>query len=204
PEAGHPNHAGASNGGSTFGGAPNSAGAPTSGGVPNSGGGGGGGQQCFDPINNPELALDPDAQGCPCSSGETCVTVQDGNRPHDLALICLGGRWQSAEDGPCYPTADRGAACKVRGRIYSDGSTYVPDAHSCNVCSCDDGRLTGCTEINCPSECPPNGGPGTQCAACGPADECLVVEHTCLPVCTDSDQCNGQSCIDGQCRSLCG
>jgi len=169
----------------------------------NTGGAAGSTGECFSPIESPELALDSNAIGCPCTFGESCVLVDDGGRPHALALVCERGRWQSVEDGPCAPQVPRAAACKVLGRIYSSGSTYVPDPHSCNICSCEDGQLT-CTEINCPSACPPNGGPGTQCVECGPTDACLVVEHTCLPVCSDHDSCEGKACLSGMCRSVCG
>jgi hypothetical protein len=201
PTAGAAIDGGAGNAaGASFGGSSPKGGA---GGATASGAGGASSELCFSPIVNPELALDSDALGCECTFGEACVTVEDQGRPHGIALICEEGRWLSVEDGPCFPVPLPETSCKVFGRVYSSGSTYVPDPHSCNICSCEDGELL-CTEKNCPNACPPNGAPGMQCAECGPTDACLIVEHTCLPVCSESEQCNGAACLSGMCRTVCG
>ena len=106
-------------------------------------------------------------------------------------------------EGRCETTRDLGGsvACKVGGMVYPSGAGNIPDPVSCNTCQCLDGQL-GCTEIGCPKDCPPDSAYGTQCAQCGPADGCEVVEHACLPVCTDV--CESGACVDGICRSLCG
>jgi hypothetical protein len=44
---------------------------------------------------------------------------------------------------------------------------------------------------------------GAACAECGPADQCLAVEHACYPTCVDT--CDEGACIDGLCRPVpCG
>ena len=96
-----------------------------------------------------------------------------------------------------------GASCKVDDVVYPHGATGVPDAASCNTCQCTDGQLAACTKIACPNSCPRNQDFGTQCAECGPVDECLVVEHGCFEVC-DVDTCRDGVCNDGVCVQLCG
>ncbi len=93
------------------------------------------------------------------------------------------------------------AACKVGGVVYPDGADGIADPTSCNTCSCSDGQLV-CTEIGCPMPCPADTKLATSCAQCGPADDCEIVEHDCLPACTDS--CESGTCFDGACVSLCG
>jgi len=129
------------------------------------------------------------------------------------ALICYGdvacgaclppSSFYCSADGRCETVRGAGAdaACKVNGVTYQSGSSGIPDPGSCNKCQCVDGQLI-CTEIYCPVECPPNSVFSTQCAHCGPADGCEVVEHACLPVCADT--CDAGFCADGICRSLCG
>ena len=158
---GQPLGGGGTSAGASFGGGPLGGSTPEGSGGDGAIGGdaGGGSGDCFDPIVHPELALDPAAQGCPCSFGASCVTVEARGESHALAIVCEDGQWQNVEDGPCWPTVPRQASCKVLGRTYSSGSTYVPDPHSCNICSCEDGTLV-CTDESCPTECPPNGAPG--------------------------------------------
>jgi hypothetical protein len=102
---------------------------------------------------------------------------------------------------PVYEPSSNGAGCKVSGVVYANGTGNIPDPFSCNTCECLDGRLL-CTEIGCPVACPPDSVEATQCAQCGPADMCEVVEHACLRVCSDS--CESGACIDGVCRLECG
>jgi len=95
-------------------------------------------------------------------------------------------------------------ACKVGGVVYPDGATGIPDPTSCNKCTCSDGELS-CTEINCPTPCPTEHGFASQCALCGPTDECLIVEHACLPTCSpDGPACAEGACSAGICRNRCG
>jgi hypothetical protein len=94
-----------------------------------------------------------------------------------------------------------GTACRVGDTVYPNGTGGIPDPFSCNTCSCEEGALL-CTEIACPVECPPDTAPSSQCAACGPVDNCEVVEYSCLPTCEDT--CETGSCDEGVCRSLCG
>jgi hypothetical protein len=104
----------------------------------------------------------------------------------------------SCENAPVRPSE---AACKAGGVVYPSGAAGIPDPSSCNKCSCEDGQLF-CTEIGCPIECPPGTRHGTQCAQCGPTDACQVVEHACLPTCTDT--CMNGFCSNGICRQICG
>lgn len=97
-----------------------------------------------------------------------------------------------------------GASCKVDGVVYPHGATEVPDAASCNTCRCTNGQLDACTELPCPNSCPRNQDFGTQCAECGPVDECLVVEHGCFEVCDGDGDCRDGACVDGVCVRLCG
>jgi hypothetical protein len=125
-----------------------------------------------------------------CSQGGICGECQ----PPLRARCSMEGRCE-----PVYE-AGNGAACKVSGLVYESGAGNIPDPVSCNTCQCLDGQLL-CTEIGCAMPCPPDSAYGTQCAQCGPADECEVVEHACLPVCSSS--CESGVCIEGLCRSLC-
>lgn len=95
-----------------------------------------------------------------------------------------------------------GAACKVGGVIYASGTSGIQDPASCNLCVCQDGQLA-CDDQYCPVSCPPDSVFGTQCAECGPTDACLVVEHTCLQVCSEGCA-NGGACLNGVCRTVCG
>lgn len=105
--------------------------------------------------------------------------------------------------GRCQPIFDgqAGAGCKVNGIVYESGATGIPDPSSCNECACSDGQLS-CTEIGCPIDCPPDSVYEHQCAECGPADDCKVVEYGCLPVCEGT--CQQGACVDRVCKSLCG
>jgi len=106
-------------------------------------------------------------------------------------------------EGRCETVQDNGGiACQVDGVIYPHGTGGIPDPVSCNTCQCSDGQL-GCTEIGCPEPCPAGTSYGVQCVQCGPADGCEVLEHACLPVCSDG-ACEVGGCIDGICRLLCG
>lgn len=100
-----------------------------------------------------------------------------------------------------------GRSCEVDGVVYPDGATDVPDPGSCNTCSCVDGEVTVCTEINCPVDCEEGFTLGTECAECGPTDACLSIHTGCLPVCETQDDCasSGGFCSsEGVCASLCG
>jgi hypothetical protein len=107
-----------------------------------------------------------------------------------------------SSQGRCEPLFEDGdAACKVNGVVYKSGESGIADPVSCNDCQCEDGKLL-CTEIGCPIACPSGTAYGTQCAQCGPTDACDIVEHGCLPAC--SDVCEQGFCIDGICRTTCG
>jgi hypothetical protein len=130
-------------------------------------------------------------QALSCSGGVAC-----GPCLAPLSAYCSAA-------GRCEPVYDNGAsaACKVNGVVYESGATGIPDPMSCNECECSDGQLI-CTEISCPNACPPGEVHGRQCAQCGPADECEVVEHRCLSVCKDT--CDEGACVENVCKSLCG
>ncbi|MGF1468634.1 MAG: hypothetical protein ACFCGT_21120 [Sandaracinaceae bacterium] len=108
--------------------------------------------------------------------------VPDGDVTDDLGL-----------DGGPSDMGSLGAACRVNGVDYPSGSADVPEPFStCNTCTCENGELVGCTEGICPALCNAATNPGRACVQCGPADECLVVEHTCFPVCGETADCAGQ------------
>ncbi len=100
------------------------------------------------------------------------------------------------------------AACLVDGVTYPSGFARVPDPYSCNTCGCDDGVVAGCTKIGCSEPCEEGFVAATECAQCGPVDQCLTVHTGCLPECGPKDECpDGRSCVDGVCRAetgLCG
>lgn len=102
--------------------------------------------------------------------------------------------------------APSGTSCEVNGVVYPDGATNVPDPGSCNTCSCADGVVTHCTEINCPVECEDGTALGSECAECGPTDACLTVRTGCLPTCESHEDCasSGGVCLDGLCKNACG
>jgi hypothetical protein len=127
-----------------------------------------------------------------CGAGTVCGACLP---PVSARCSIMQGRCE-----PVYATSN-GAGCKVSGVVYASGTDNIPDPVSCNTCQCLDGQLL-CTEIGCPMPCPPDRVYGTQCAQCGPADGCEVVEHACLPVCSGS--CESGVCIEGVCRALCG
>lgn len=106
----------------------------------------------------------------------------------------------------CGASDSRGISCEVNGVTYPDGSTNVPDPTSCNTCSCDDGQITSCTDIACPTACAEGTILSTECAQCGPTDACQSVRTACLPTCVEQANCAESSgvCIDGACRDLCG
>jgi len=124
-----------------------------------------------------------------------CTTPCEPCLPPGPAVCTAAGTCENAPFGP------EQTACKVGGIVYPSGATGIPDPTSCNKCSCADGQLS-CTEIGCPIECPMGTRYGTQCAQCGPTDACQVVEHACLPTCTDA--CMSGFCSNGICRQICG
>jgi hypothetical protein len=136
-------------------------------------------------------ALQQEYAGGQCRGNVLCGECA----PAQFGYCTLEGRCETIHD------MGGGAACKVGGIVYPSGASNIPDPVSCNTCECSDGQL-GCTLIGCSMPCPTDSVFGTQCAQCGPADACEVVEHACLPVCTDA--CESGACVEGVCRSLCG
>lgn len=134
-------------------------------------------------------ALQADYAAFSCQQGVVC-----GPCRAPLAAHCSSqGRCQDDYDEP---------SCKVGGVVYPSGASNIEDPFSCNQCSCSAGSLL-CTEIGCPKPCPEGTQPGTSCAECGPTDACLIVEHACLPTCSDACA-DGRICVDGMCRNVCG
>jgi hypothetical protein len=84
------------------------------------------------------------------------------------------------------------------------GTIGLDDPRSCNTCSCDDDALTACNEIACPEECPEGTTLDTDCASCGPVDNCEVVRTACLDMCEEQVDCTEGACIGGVCKNLCG
>jgi hypothetical protein len=175
-------------------------------------------------------SCDPTAQGNPCTVpilvGLVCACTEFANPEHADAIERTAhaqdayreqGCSSAVQCGACYPatagrcsadgrcenvTASSGRGCKVNGALFEDGDGGIQDPTSCNTCTCRDGGLA-CTEIYCPVPCPEGTAPGQQCAACGPTDACEIVEHGCLPTCTDG--CETGTCLDGLCLTgICG
>lgn len=147
--------------------------------------GGDGGDRCFAPDHRPELAGDPEAEGCPCDGqAEVCVRTEEDDW---VALACDGSRWTEAGGASCPA---QGAACMINGVVYASGSSGIPSPFdTCNTCTCDDGAAA-CTEIACPdSGCPEETVEASTCAECGPAGGCPVRLVGCLSVCESSDDC---------------
>ena len=97
-------------------------------------------------------------------------------------------------------------SCLVGGKIYTDGES-VPDPYSCNTCTCKAGHIESCTKTLCPKPCPEGTIPGTQCAGCGPVDDCIRVETGCLRTCKTTADCPGNgsvACSRGVCVFICG
>jgi hypothetical protein len=126
-----------------------------------------------------------------------------------LCTPCVApGVASCTEAGSCeytLPPLPAKAACKVDGVIYQDGASGIRRPWDCNTCTCEDGQLSLCTLVECPSgnyDCPSGTSPGNQCAQCGPTDACQIVEYACLPNCTDA--CATGVCSNGVCRQICG
>jgi hypothetical protein len=94
-----------------------------------------------------------------------------------------------------------GASCKVNDVTHPSGGESFAGPLMCHTCTCTDGEL-GCTDEACDSACPPNSVLGSQCVQCSAEGTCEVVEHACLPVCSDSCE-GGAACVDGVCKALC-
>lgn len=156
---------------------------------------GGATQDCYAPQHKPELAVEPDAVGCRCDDEpEECVRTQYDGRPWDVALYCVDGQWQSAEDGICWT----GAACVVQGTTYPSGARRVPTPYSfCNECRCMNGELVDCTGYKCAdTPCPDNTFAARKCVDCGTGPGgCATYEIGCFaePEC-EAGTC-GQLCI---------
>lgn len=108
-------------------------------------------------------------------------------------------------EASCLSAEATQKSCVVGEITYPHGASGVPDAGSCNTCSCDDGKLTGCTKAACPIACSGELGMGSECAECDANDTCLAVRTACLPVCDSTEECQDSStnCIDGLCRTTC-
>jgi hypothetical protein len=96
---------------------------------------------------------------CECSSGRVlcedvaCIVDPEcrddsGDVLPDGAPVEVAGQQCVCSQGRVNCAPPEGS-CEVRGVRYADGDP-VPDADSCNTCTCADGALTGCTEIDCP------------------------------------------------------
>lgn len=98
-------------------------------------------------------------------------------------------------------------SCVVDGVTYPDGATDVPDPQSCNTCSCENGVVTTCTEIHCPTSCDEGFSLETVCDSCGPGDGCEALNTRCVPVCESQSDCDAAgegACMGGVCLTLCG
>lgn len=68
-------------------------------------------------------------------------------------ISCLGVAMLTMGVDSCGDSHEAGV-CTVNGVSYANGDRGVPAGDGCNTCSCENGSLTGCTEI----ACPPGGG----------------------------------------------
>ncbi len=172
---------------------------------------------CYDGEVGCDLILCVDQCSQPFEVGNCDAAFQvywhnpDTGRCEQMIYGGCGGnenRFDTIEE--CVSTCDAqppGASCEVDDIVYPDGANYVPDPASCNTCSCDDGEVTGCTEMDCPKECEDGTALGSDCAECGPVDNCVTVRTTCLPTCETEDDCSqagAGACIDGLCKNFCG
>lgn len=82
--------------------------------------------------------------GVSYADGTTGIPASDGCN----TCVCRDGV------GCCTNTVCPAPICVVNGQIYADGSTDVPDPASCNRCRCSGGKLTDCTETDCPLPAP--------------------------------------------------
>jgi hypothetical protein len=121
------------------------------------------------------------------------VRAEYQGRPWDVALICIDGRWEGVEDGPC----DGGATCTIKGTTYPSGAHVPAPFDGCNTCSCQGGEVTDCTRAECGgTTCPDGSFQAKRCTECGPADGCAAWEYGCFD---DPD------CADGVCSAVqCG
>jgi hypothetical protein len=151
---------------------------------------------CFSPTQRVELAQDPAASGCPCGPGDEpeCVGTRYLAPFKELSFQCVDGAWAVVPDGAC----DGKAGCQTDDGIYASGAKHVPDPYSCNTCSCDDGKITGCTEINCPKPCPDNSMPALGCLSCV-NDDCELGHYACFT--SIYVDCNDSGCFA---QSACG
>jgi hypothetical protein len=133
-------------------------------------------------------------EGRACRAGIVC----------GACLAPIRGRCSDAGRCEGVPPGS-GRSCKVAGKIYADGESNIPDPVSCNACECDDGVLA-CTEIGgCEQPCPDGYAFGTDCAQCGPTDDCEIPEYDCFKTCQDGCDAPGTLCLDGLCVSgVCG
>jgi hypothetical protein len=150
---------------------------------------------CSTPVNASNTKALSELAELTKQSPPECITPCPPCLPPGPATCTAEGSCESA------PFRQGEAACQVGGVVYPSGATGIPDPTSCNKCGCKDGQLS-CTEIGCPIACPTGTRYGTQCAQCGPTDACQVVEHACLPSCTDA--CTSGFCSNGICRQICG
>lgn len=63
------------------------------------------------------------------------------------ALLVLATGARECDSGEPPP-----GSCEVDGVVYDDGTYGVPAPDGCNTCSCEDGVVSGCTEIACPTD----------------------------------------------------
>lgn len=67
---------------------------------------------CYSPTQNLDLAYEPRANGCACSSGLDGASCRRDSMGRYVALFCTKDRWVSGNDGPC------GAATDARERLF--------------------------------------------------------------------------------------
>lgn len=155
-------------------------------------------ETCFSPVK-PRLAFEPDGVGCPCDDDPpVCVADPGEGGTAEIGLFCEDGKWTTTPlaahaKSPC---SLRRTDCRVADVIYPHGARGVPDPFSCNSCQCDNGLLTRCTELGCPTTCDEGTYAAWRCVQCGPVDECVLMETGCLsgPRC-ETGVCEADNCV---------
>ena len=126
------------------------------------------GALCYSPTSDLTSAYQPGAVGCACNPAvDQDVCVQG------IGLMCMNGRWQAVNDGPCMPLPPRDAAIDQADTSAADvpidsrvGTDVAPDSspvdvgERCGTTTCQPGELCvpGCMGI---CYCPPAPDGGT-------------------------------------------
>jgi hypothetical protein len=90
---------------------------------------------CYSPTQNVDTAYDASAVGCACAN-EAAVCVGDSSG-RQVALFCVGGRWQSGFDGPCMAEGRCYSPTRNLDNAYGQGEQGCACASDPAVCVAD-------------------------------------------------------------------